>query len=226
MVKKHLLVLVCLLLIVGLKAQTITLKGTIKDRLQNPLPYANVIAKPVDVSENLKFAITDDVGFYSVDLKKDKLYNITISYMGFVSDTFKILAAKSLYKDIILKESQNSLKEITIELPVSYKKDTITYNTNKFVTGDERKLKNVLSKLPGVEVNKNGDVTVQGKKITKLLVEGKTFFNGGTKLAIDNIPANAIEKVQVIDNYNEISFLKNMSNSNIRNNRINCNNTN
>lgn len=98
-------------------------------------------------------------------------------------------------------------------MPVTVTEDTITYNTDKFITGDERKLKNVLKKLPGVEVDKNGGVTAQGKKITTLLVEGKKFFGGDSKLAVENIPADAIDKVQIIDNYSEISFLKNVSDS-------------
>ncbi len=64
-----------------------------------------------------------------------------------------------------------------------------------------------------MEVDKNGGVTVYGKKVTKLLVDGKQFFGGGTKLAVDNIPADAVDKVEVIDNYNEVAFLKNISNS-------------
>ncbi|MDP3354197.1 MAG: carboxypeptidase-like regulatory domain-containing protein, partial [Flavobacteriaceae bacterium] len=114
---------------------------------------------------------------------------------------------------ITLLEAPNHLKEVVIELPVTVREDTITYNTNKFVTGEERKLKDVLKKLPGVEVDKNGLVTVQGRTVTTLLVEGRKFFGGDTKLAVENIPADAIDRVQTIDNYNEVSFLKNLSNS-------------
>ena len=113
----------------------------------------------------------------------------------------------------MLKEAKNQLDEVVIELPVTVKQDTIIYNTDKFVNGSERKLKNVLKKLPGVEVDKNGGVTVQGKKVTKLLVDGKKFFGGGTKLGVENIPANAVDNVEVIDNYNEVSFLKGLTDS-------------
>lgn len=214
MKKKYLPFLFFCLLSIGLNAQKITLKGFVENSLQQPLSYANVIAKPTDTLKPLKFSITDDVGLYKLELLKNNLYTISISYLGFKTENFDFVGHENSQKNIVLSDAPNQLQEVVIELPVIYKDDTITFNTEKFITGDERKLKNVLSKLPGVEVQKNGDVTVQGKKITKLLVEGRTFFNGGTKLGIDNIPANAIEKVQVIDNYNEISFLKNMSNSN------------
>ena len=194
-------------------AQTITLKGNVKDSLQNPLSYANVIAKPVDVTKNLQFSITDDDGYYKLELSKGETFTITISYMGYKTASFKFVATENSQKNIVLKDAPNQLQEVIIEMPVIVKEDTITYNTSKFVTGEERKLKNVLKKLPGVEVDKNGGVTVQGKKVTTLLVEGKKFFGGGSKLAVENIPANAVDKIQVIDNYNEIAFLKNVSDS-------------
>jgi hypothetical protein len=194
-------------------AQNYTLKGVVKDSLQNPLAYANVIAKSEDVTKNLKFAITDDTGYYQLDLTKGDFYNITVSYLGYKSSHFKFTADKDVTKNIHLQEAPDYLKEVLIELPVTVKGDTISYNTNKFVTGEERKLKDVLKKLPGVEVDKNGLVTVQGRNITTLLVEGRKFFGGDTKLAVENIPADAIDRVQTIDNYNEVSFLKNVSNT-------------
>ncbi|SFS51797.1 carboxypeptidase-like regulatory domain-containing protein [Lutibacter maritimus] len=212
-IRKFLSIFFIIIKICVANSQTITLKGSVKDSLQNPLSYANVIAKPADLTKNLQFAITDDAGLYKLELNKGEKFVISVSYMGYKTANFELVASENALKNIILKEDSNQLQEVIIELPVTVKEDTITYNTSKFVTGEERKLKNVLKKLPGVEVDKNGGVTVQGKKVTKMLVEGKKFFNGGTKLAVENIPANAIDKVQVIDNYNEIAFLKNVTDS-------------
>ncbi|VAW19843.1 Putative TonB-dependent receptor, partial [hydrothermal vent metagenome] len=168
-------------------------------------------AKPKEQNLNLAFAITDEEGRYQLKLKKGITYKISIIFMGFKAINLTVTPTKNGSKNFILKEITNQLDEVIIELPVTVKEDTITYNTNKFVTGEERKLKQVLKKLPGVEVDKNGTVTVQGKKITTMLVEGKKFFGGGSKLAVENIPANAIDKIQVLDNYSEIAFLKNVS---------------
>jgi|TARA_B110000114_G_C15088089_1_gene397146 hypothetical protein len=192
-------------------SQEITLKGFVKDSLQNPLSYTNIIAKPKQQNKNLAFAITDEEGKYNLKLKKGVFYNISVSFMGYKTINFNITPTKNILKNFILKETSNQLDEIIIELPVTVKEDTIIYNTKRFVTGEERKLKNVLKKLPGVEVDKNGNVTVQGKKVTKMLVDGKKFFGGGSKLAVDNIPADAVDKVVVLDNYNEVAFLKNLS---------------
>jgi len=211
MTKKKIASFLCVFFSIYAFSQTIEIKGVVKDSLQNSLAYANVIAKPADISKNLQFAITDDEGLYKLELTKNDSYTISVSYMGFKTVNFKFTATENSQKNIVLKDAPNQLQEVIIEMPVTVKEDTITYNTSKFVTGEERKLKQVLKKLPGVEVDKNGSVTVQGKKITKMLVEGKKFFGGGSKLAVENIPANAIDKIQVLDNYSEIAFLKNVS---------------
>lgn len=65
-------------------SQNITLSGTVKDSLQNPMPYANVIAKPKDVSKNLQFSITDNGGYYKLILQKGDTITISISYLGYL----------------------------------------------------------------------------------------------------------------------------------------------
>jgi len=199
---------------ITLFAQKVTLSGTVKDSLQNPMPYANVIAKPKDISKNLQFAITDNEGFYKLAVAEKDTLTISISYLGYKPIEYQFIALKNSKKDFILKQSSESLDEIVIEMPVTVKGDTTTYKTDKFVDGTERKLKNVLKKLPGVEVGKNGSITVQGKKVTKMLVDGKKFFGGNSKLAVENIPADAVGNVDVIDNYNEVAFLKGLTDSN------------
>lgn len=196
-----------------MSAQEIVLKGTVKDSLQNPLSYANVIAKPKDKTKNLQFFVTDDKGFYRLIFQKGDSVTVSISYLGYKSINYDFVASRSITKNFVMQPSTEQLDQIIIEMPVTVKGDTTIYNTNKFVTGEERKLKNVLNKLPGVEVDREGNVTVQGKKVTQMLVEGKNFFGGNSKLAVDNIPADAVDKVQVIDNYNEVAFLKGISES-------------
>ncbi len=194
-------------------SQKTTLTGFIKDSLQNPLPYTNIIAKPKDVSKNLQFAITDNEGYYRLILQKGDTITISISYLGYQPIDYEFVALKSTQKDFILQQSSEQLDEVVIEMPVTVRGDTTIYKTSKFIDGTERKLKNVLKRLPGVEVDKNGKVTLQGKKVTKMLVDGKKFFGGNSKLAVENIPANAVGSVEVIDNYNEVSFLKGLSDS-------------
>ena len=194
-------------------SQKITLTGSVKDSLQNPLSYANVLAKPKEVSKNIQFAITDNEGYYKLLLDQGDTITISISYLGYKPINYQFVATQNTQKNFVLQQSSEQLNEIVIEMPVTVRGDTTTYKTSKFMDGSERKLKNVLKKLPGVEVDKSGGVTVQGKKVTTMLVDGKKFFGGGSKLAVENIPADAVGDVEVIDNYNEVSFLKGISDS-------------
>ena len=211
--KKKLLIIFVFTISCFSYAQKVTLTGFVKDSLQNPLPYANVIAKPKDVSKNLQFAITDNDGYYKLLLEQRDTITISISYLGYKPINYEFVPTTNTQKDFILQQSEEQLDEIVIEMPVTVRGDTTIYKTSKFIDGSERKLKNVLKKLPGVEVSKNGSVTVQGKKVTKMLVDGKKFFGGNSKLAVENIPADAIGNVEVIDNYNEVAFLKGLTDS-------------
>jgi carboxypeptidase-like protein len=214
--KKSILIFITVVLIGQFAlAQTRLLTGVVTDSLKVSLAYANVLAKPDSAAVNMTFAITDEKGRFKLELKQDLGYTITVSYLGFKSVSFKTKLSQNTTKNIVLKEAANQLEEVILikELPVNIRKDTITYNTKVFTNGKERKLKQVLKKLPGVEVSKNGGVTVLGKKVTDLLVDGKTFFGGGTKLGVENIPADAVKSIEVLDNYNKVGFLKGLNDS-------------
>jgi hypothetical protein len=199
------------------QAQQTIVSGKVTDTIQNPLGYANILAIPESDTEDIRFAITENNGTYKLGLSKNQTYKVTVSYLGYLSQTINITTTdqKNITKNFILKENPDQLDEITLNYtpPVSVKKDTITYRVDAFVTGEERKLRDVLKKLPGVEVDRAGNVTVNGKKITKVLVENKTFFTGDSKLAVNNIPADAVDKVEILDNYNEVAMLKGLQDS-------------
>jgi hypothetical protein len=107
------------------------------------------------------------------------------------------------------------LDEINIvsKMPVTIKGDTIIYNADSFKNGSERKLGDVLEKLPGVEINDDGEIEVQGKVVEKIMVDGKEFFSGDTKLATKNIPSNAVDKIQVLRNYSNVNQLSGVQNN-------------
>lgn len=185
------------------------------DSVQQPLPYSNLIAAPLNFEGKINFAITDVHGRYKLSLDQNVTYKIEISHLGFSKgiDTLKI--SMETVRNFTLFESTESLEEVIIEqqMAVIVKEDTITYRVEQFNTGEERKLREVLKNLPGVEVDREGNVSVNGKKVTKLMVEGKTFFTGDTKLGVNNIPADAVAEVQALDNYSEVAFLKGLEDS-------------
>lgn len=218
MTKKNVFVLTILILFaLPSIAQSLTLDGIVSDSINKPLEYVNVLAIPHNEEYNIVFSITDEKGNYKLSLLEKVPYSLEISYLGFEKWTESISLEKSRSKNFVLIPSSQSLDEVLIKqrLAVKVTEDTITYRADVFTTGNERKLREVLKKLPGVEVDRYGNVTVNGKKIDKLLVEGKVFFSGDTKLGVNNIPANAVDEVEVLDNYTEIAFLKGLNESNI-----------
>ena len=198
-------------------SQTRTITGVVSDDANLPLESANVIAKPLQEKASLKFAIADNKGRYKLELDETVKYEITVSYIGFVEEVLVVEAnSNSTTHNFKLKATGEQLKEIVIKhdfKPLIIKKDTLIYDVKAFANGNERKMKEILEKLPGVEVDKKGNVTVQGKRVTQMLVEGKLFFGGGSKLAVENIPADALDKIEVIDNFNEVGFMKQVSDS-------------
>jgi len=200
-----------------INAQNRIITGTVTDTLQKPLDYASVLAIPNVADAKMQYGTTDETGKFTLEIDANFNYELSVSYIGFHTQK-KVVAPNDGVKkvDFRLVQQENQLDEIIIDYdyqPIVVKKDTVIYNVNAFTNGNERKLKDALEKLPGVEVNTNGDVLVQGKKVTQLQVEGKKFFGGGSKLAVENIPADAVDKVEVVDNFVEVGFLKKVSSS-------------
>lgn len=196
-------------------AQTITVKGTVKDTIGNVLEMANVIAVNSETQGLDAFGITNYDGMYKLSLKAGVTYNLKVSFLGLQTIEEKFTAPENdVVKDFVMKEAPNTLDavEVTYEMPVTVKGDTIVYDSDSFTNGTEKKLEDVLKKLPGVEVNDDGEIQVEGKTVTKVMVEGKDFFDGDSKLASKNIPSDAVDKIEVLRNHNEVSQLKGLTN--------------
>jgi hypothetical protein len=196
-------------------SQSIKYDGFILDEKKNPLEMANVMAVNTMTKAMDSYGITNDKGKFQLSLKPNSSYSIKISYLGMKSKEITITTqAINISQNIVLDNLGIELEgvEIVREMPVLIKGDTIVYNADSFKSGTEKKLEDVLKKLPGVEVNADGEIEVEGKKVFKLMVEGKDFFDGDTKLGVKNIPADAIDKVQVLRNYNEVGALKGLEN--------------
>ncbi|AGC77832.1 hypothetical protein LX97_01991 [Nonlabens dokdonensis] len=158
---------------------------------------------------------TDELGKFLLTLKKNTAYKIQISYVGMQTLEDSIFTKEAdIVKDYVLQsESTLDAVEIVYEMPVTIKGDTVTYNADSFKNGSERKLEDVLENLPGVEINEDGQIEVEGKVVNKLMVNGKDFFDGDTKLASKNIPSKAVDKIQVLRNYSEVGQLRGVTNN-------------
>jgi hypothetical protein len=197
-------------------AQNVRFEGAILDNNKAPLEMANVMAMNQGTKAMDAYAITNEKGKFILNLNANASYTIKLSYLGMQNKEITVTTqTQNITQNITMESGGIDLEgvEIVREMPVSIKGDTIVYNSDSFTNGTERKLEDVLKKLPGVEVDADGQVKVEGKSVTKLMVEGKDFFDGDTKLGVKNIPADAIDKVQVLRNYNENSIMKGVENN-------------
>ena len=202
-------------MVAGSTFAQVRMQGVVKDSIGTPLELANVIAINQETNALESYAVTNDKGKYILSLGKNGKYKIQVSYIGY--KTFEEIISTTetgITKDFKLTPD-NSLDavELTYEMPVTIKGDTLIYNADSFKNGSERKLEDVLEKLPGVEINEDGQIEVEGKTVSKIMVEGKDFFDGDTKLATKNIPSNAVDKVQVLRNYAEVGQLSSVTNN-------------
>lgn len=214
LIKTYILITCYLLLSVHLQAQTRQLTGTVKGQDQTALAKATIIAKSQSPESKTKWAMTDEKGFYSLELDSELDYELEVSYISYEKSVFN-LKASDLRQELHfhLKIAPHELGEVVINYqysPMLIKKDTVTFRLDAFTSGDERKLKEALEKLPGMEVDDNGQVRFQGNIVNKTLVENRLFFGGGSKLAVENIPADAVDKIELISNFSEIDFLKDL----------------
>lgn len=209
------IVFITLFLVANCAFAQLKMQGVVKDSLGASLELANVIAINQETKTLQSYGITDQNGRFQISLSKNSNYSIQVSYVGMKTVTENISTQEEdLTKDFVL-QTDNVLDavELTYEMPVTIKGDTLVYNADSFKNGSERKLEDVLEKLPGVEINDSGQIEVEGNVVTKLMVNGKDFFDGDTKLATKNIPSNAVDKVQVLRNYSEVSQLSGVTNN-------------
>ena len=209
--------LILFLSLSALSFSQIKVTGTVKDSSGKPLDMANIIAINKATKALESYAITDAKGFYKLSLSKKAIFELKVSYLGFATESFVINTqnmTQNITKDFTLKENSKALNkvELTYEMPVTIKGDTLIYNADSFTNGKEKKLGDVLKKLPGVEITDEDEIEVDGKKVSKVMVEGKDFFDGDSKLATKNIPADAVSKVEVLKNYNEVSQMSGLGN--------------
>ena len=214
---KNILLVLMLFFVSFSYSQNIRFEGLILDDKKMPLEMANVMAVNQATKAMDAYAITTDKGKFVLNLKAKTDYIIKLSYIGMKNKEVAITTlAENLIQNITMEAGGIELDgvEIVREMPVSIKGDTIIYNADSFKTGEERKLEDVFKKLPGFEVLPDGQIQVEGKKVAKLFVDGKPFMEGDTKLGSKNIPSDAVDKIQVMRNFNEVSQMKGLENNN------------
>ena len=188
--------------------------GNIKGKLvdsagRQAIPNATVSVLIAKDSSLATFTLSNAQGGFEVKGLAEGDYRLIISSSGY-AETRKIFSISSTNKSIDLGELSvakdiKTLEGVTItsESPIQVKNDTVQFNASGFKTLPNATAEDLLKKLPGVEVDREGNVKAQGEDVQKVLVDGKEFFGNDPKLATKNLTADMIESVQVFDDMSE-----------------------
>lgn len=184
----------------------ISLWGTVYDRhYREPLPGAYVLLLD-SLDHTLRSVVTKTDGSYFLTGVPAGNFRIKVSYMGFQPQFFRInlkeRQGKVRVADIFMSEESRYLQEtvVTAQVPeITVSEDTVTYHAGSYAVTEGAMVEELLKKLPGVEIDEYGKITVNGKEVSQILVDGKDFFGNSTQTTLENLPADIIEKIKVYD---------------------------
>ena len=192
------------------------INGSVKGKLldtagKQPLSEATVSVMLVKDSSLVNFSLSDKKGNFEITNLDAGNYLLMISYTGYENfkKPFSITADKKTTDigEIILQKEYKTLSDVTVTdlTPVKVNGDTVSFKADAFKTKPNATTEDLLKKLPGVQVEKDGTVKAMGENVQKVLVDGKEFFGNDPKLATKNITADMVDQIQVFDDMSEQS---------------------
>ena len=186
-------------------AQNLTIQGSLKDSIANrALNSATVSLVYAKDSSLVSFSRTNEAGVFNFKNVAPGNYLISVSYVGYVPKWVPVITGtdKIVEMGLIYMNDVNTMSTVTVTArrpPVVINGDSVEFNSENFKTAPNAVVEDLLKKMPGMEVDKSGGITVNGKKVTKVFVNGKEFFTGDPMMATKNLPADAVDKIQVYD---------------------------
>ena len=187
-----------------LKAQDISLKGSVRDTSFVGISNVYLTISSQKDSSFIALKMSDAAGNYVFSLQKKGKIRIVLSAIGFESIIQTVDVQKDTIVNFILSPRSQILDEVKVvsQRPANFKEDTAVYNANFYRTPADKNLNDLLKKLPGVEVNQ-GKIFVQGQEIKNLMIEGEELYENNPKLLSNALSAEMIDKIQIIDNFQD-----------------------
>jgi outer membrane receptor protein involved in Fe transport len=187
----------------------VTIKGNVQDTFGVEQPFATVMLLNPKDSALLNFTRGDDKGHFEFKNVKNTAYLLKMSFVGFIPFQQNIMPSALDVNDLGALKMKPITKELmevvirTAKAPLSIRGDTIEYNASSFKVPAGSTVEDLLRRLPGIEVDADGNIKAQGKDVSKLYVDGKTFFGNDPKAATKTLGAETISKVQVFNEKSE-----------------------
>ena len=189
----------------GLAAQQ-KITGTLKDNVDGKTPeYASIVLVSVQDSNLISYTRATAQGMYTLTVPAfagKALLMISHPDYGAIVDTVNITATTSNFDVYVLTPNRILYEQIIVKAklaPIRIKGDTIQYTADSFKVREGANVEDLLRKLPGIQVGKNGEITAMGEKVKKVLVDGEEFFGDDPGVALKNLKADAVDKVEVFD---------------------------
>ncbi|MHA3046842.1 carboxypeptidase regulatory-like domain-containing protein [Riemerella anatipestifer] len=189
-------------------AQT-SISGKITNTEGQPVPSASVTVEEIGKNAILTYALSDSKGGYKVTINSttDKV-KLTVKAFNHQTQV-KEIANKSQTLNFSLSPQATEIKEVKLKTRMITKKgDTISYDLKAFESKNDRTLADVLKKVPGIEVNKDGTVLYQGEPLNKFYVNGKDLMEGGYGTINNALPKDAVQKVEILENHQPVKILQ------------------
>jgi len=186
-----------------------TISGIVKNEEGKPISGANVTISPSTTDETLAYYITKSDGKYLIKIEDSsyETYEIKVRAMNYAF-TSELINESSSNFDFTLQEKTIELKEVKLkQSPIRKKGDTIAYDVSNFKDIQDRSIADVIKKMPGIEIENSGRILYQGEPINKYYIEGMDLLGGKYALANENLSADAVDKVQILENHQPIRIL-------------------
>ena len=194
---------------IGLAQNVVQVKGVVKNKEGTVLSNATVVLVNLTLNDSTKTK-SNELGVFSFNVVKNSTIKLYYSYIGYtlfvkeldIKDTNEIQSIE----DVFLVPNAGMLGNVTVESQkIQIKEDTVSYLIDSTMYRKNDNVESMLKNLPGVQVDKDGTITAQGKQVTKVKVNGKEFFNGDVTTATREINADMVDRIQIIDDYGDQS---------------------